>query len=623
MVERPTSNRCKLSIQKNGGLSMKSFSDLNLSSELMKSIEEQGYTAPTPIQEMALPILLGENTDFLGLAATGTGKTAAFGIPLIEKIDTSLKAVQSLILCPTRELAMQVSEQITILGKYKGVKVITVYGGASYDTQIRGLRSGAQVVVGTPGRVVDLLDRKNLNLTQIKTLILDEADEMISMGFRDELESVMKSIPEEQRNIWFFSATMDKQVSRVVDTYLKNPKQVQINRKEVLSATIKQYFYPVRESDKPEILCKLIESADEFYGIIFCQTKQMVSDLTNYLNDRGYRVDCLHGDKTQSAREQTMQSFRDRRVRILVCTDVAARGLDVKDITHVVNYSLPRELENYVHRIGRTARSGKEGTAMNLVTPSHRGLVYRIEDMTKSRMIEGKIPSRKEIGTKKVAKVLPKFNEQNFFERAQEIMGDDWKTAIATMTTEEVAARFLAMMMPDLFIDKDKPSVMKVSGESQDGRGRRGGDRGESRGGDRGGYSRGGGYGRRGGSSDRGASDRGEGRGGGYGRRDSDRGGYSSRGSNRSGDQRQEVLVGERSAERREDSRPARRPSDRFETNSDSRSEGRSEVRGKFRPSFKRAGGLDSQSGRQGDRRNDRRSDSKSDFAGSARRPQK
>lgn len=557
----------------------------------MKAIEAQGYTVPTPIQEMTLPILLGENTDFLGLAATGTGKTAAFGIPLIEKIDTTLKAVQGIILCPTRELAMQVSEQLTILGKYKGVKVITVYGGASYDTQIRGLRSGAQVVVGTPGRVVDLLDRKNLNLTQIKTLILDEADEMISMGFRDELESVMKSIPEDQRNIWFFSATMDKQVSRVVDTYLKEPQRVQINRKEVLSATIKQYFYPVRESDKPEILCKLIEAADEFYGIIFCQTKQMVSDLTNYLNDRGYRVDCLHGDKTQSAREQTMQSFRDRRVRILVCTDVAARGLDVKDITHVVNYSLPRELENYVHRIGRTARSGKEGTAMNLVTPSHRGLVYRIEDMTKSRMIEGKIPSRKEIGTKKVAKVLPKFTEQTFFDRAQEIMGDDWKTAIATMTNEEVAARFLAMMMPDLFIEKDKPSTMKVAGEAQ---GRRGGDRG----GDRGSYDRGGRRGSdRGGYSRGGGSDRG-GRGGGYSRRDSERGGERRQ-------ERQEAL-GERSFERREDSRPARRfegrsNNDRFETNSDSRSERRSDSGEKFRPPFKRAGGRDSQNGRRED----------------------
>ncbi|MBX2994992.1 MAG: DEAD/DEAH box helicase [Bdellovibrionaceae bacterium] len=433
---------------------MKSFADLNLSPELMKAVTESGYDTPTDIQAQALPILLGDATDFLGLAATGTGKTAAFSIPLLEKVDPKLRTVQGLILCPTRELALQVAGQIEKLGKYKGIRAVAVYGGASYTDQLHGLKNGASIVVGTPGRVVDHLNRGSLKLNDLKTLILDEADEMISMGFKEELERILEQVPSGKSHIWLFSATMDKQTGRMANEYLRQPQQVQINKKEMLSSKIEQIYYPVRESDKPEILCKLIEAADDFYGLIFCQTKQLVTDLNSYLVERGYKVDCLHGDKDQNARERTMQLFRDRKVKILVCTDVASRGLDVKDITHVINYSLPRELDNYVHRIGRTARSGKTGIAMNLVTPSHRRLIFQIEKLTNSAMREGKIPSRKEIGSKKIAKMLPKFSEQETFARAQEIMGDDWKTAIEGMSTEEVAARFITMLMPDLFNDR-------------------------------------------------------------------------------------------------------------------------------------------------------------------------
>jgi ATP-dependent RNA helicase DeaD len=473
---------------------MNTFEELNLSEPIKRAITELGYTSPSPIQSQALPILLGEPTDFIGQAATGTGKTAAFGIPLLEKIDAKKKAVQGLILCPTRELAMQVSGQINLLGKFKGIKTVPIYGGANYSDQIYGLRSGAQVVVGTPGRLIDHLERGTLDLSGLITVILDEADEMISMGFKEDLESILQAAPRASSQIWLFSATLSKEVRRVADTYLRNAKQVQVNRTEMLSTTVEQFYYPSRESDKPEILCKLIEAADDFYGLVFCQTKALVVDLTQYLSSRGYKVDCLHGDKTQTDRERTMQAFRDRRVSMLICTDVASRGLDVKDVTHVINYSIPRELDVYVHRIGRTARSGKSGIAMSLVTPSHRELIYKIEKMTKSRMKEGRIPSRKDIGVKKITKMLTPFQEQTYYTRAIELLGAEWQTAISTMSSSEVAGRFLALMMPDVFKEEGSQMVDSRSREREPGDRRH--ERRDDRHGDRRGYDRSGGGGR-------------------------------------------------------------------------------------------------------------------------------
>lgn len=440
---------------------MKTFEDFQLSAPILNAINELGYQKPSDIQAQAIPVLLAEPTDFIGQAATGTGKTAAFGIPLVEQIDPLKKTVQGLILCPTRELALQVSGQINLLGKFKKIKALAVYGGASYNDQVQGLRNGAQIVVGTPGRLIDHLERGTLKLQDIKTVILDEADEMISMGFKEELEKILKSVPKQKSHIWLFSATLSKEVRRVADTYLKNPKQVQINRGEMLSTTVEQLYYPTRESDKPEILCKIIEAADDFYGLVFCQTKTLVTDLTQYLSNKGYAVDCLHGDKSQTDRERTMQAFRNRRVNMLICTDVASRGLDVRDVTHVINYSIPRELDVYVHRIGRTARSGKSGIAISLVTASNRSLIGRIEQMTKSRMIEGKIPTRKDIGAKKVKKMLVQFQEQKSFPRAIEHLGTDWKTAIASMPPEEIVGRFLTLISPEVFENLERNKVVR------------------------------------------------------------------------------------------------------------------------------------------------------------------
>ncbi len=439
---------------------MKSFSELPLSPELAKAIKDVGYETPSEIQAQALPILLAEPTDFIGLAATGTGKTAAFSIPMLEQIDSELRKVQCLILCPTRELALQVSGQINLLGKYKNIQALPVYGGASYRDQLDGLRKGTPVVVGTPGRVVDHIERGTLKLENVTHIILDEADEMISMGFKEDMETILAAMPKDKTRTWLFSATMSREVRRVADEYLKKPKQVQINKTEMLAATVTQLYYMTREGNKPEVLCKMIDVAEDFYGIIFCQTKQLVADLTTYLNQRGYKVDCLHGDKDQKSRERTMQAFRDHKVKILVCTDVASRGLDVKDITHVINYSLPRELDSYVHRIGRTARSGKQGFAMSLVTPAQKTLVFRIEKMTRSRMQEGLIPTRKEVGRKRLSMVLPQFQNEMNSKFAQEILDDTWKEALEGLSKEEIAARFLAMMNPALFSDIDNKPKM-------------------------------------------------------------------------------------------------------------------------------------------------------------------
>jgi len=436
-----------------------SFDELKLSEPLARAIRELGFSTPTPIQAQALPVLLAGPVDFIGLAATGTGKTAAFGIPLLQKIDPHQKHVQAVVLCPTRELALQVSGQIGLLGKHMGVKVLPIYGGAGYAEQFEGLKRGAQIVVGTPGRIIDHIDRKSLALKDAKVVVLDEADEMISMGFKDELEKILRATPRQSSHIWLFSATMSGDVRRVADTYLRKPKLAQVNRTEMLSNTVEQVYYMVRESDKPEILCKLIEMTDDFYGLVFCQTKALVVDLTQYLVSKHFKADCLHGDKSQSERERTMRAFRDKKTNLLVCTDVASRGLDVKELTHVINYSIPRELELYVHRIGRTARSGKAGIAISLVTPAARHLVNRVEHFTKTRLKEGKLPSRRDVAARKVAAILARFVEQKHFSRAVDLLGPEWESAAGEMTLAEVIGRFVMMLAPEAFNEgeKEKP----------------------------------------------------------------------------------------------------------------------------------------------------------------------
>ncbi len=438
---------------------MDTFEELKLSEPLSRAVRELGFVTPTPIQQQALPLLLAGPTDFIGLAATGTGKTAAFGLPLLESVDPRSRHVQGLILCPTRELALQVSGQIDLLGRYKGVKALPIYGGTGYADQLAGLKRGAPIVVGTPGRVIDHIDRGALSLKDAKTVVLDEADEMLDMGFREDLEEHLAATARPTSHIWLFSATMSPEVRRVADTYLRKPKHAQVNKTEMLSGTVEQIYYVVREFEKPEVLRRLMDLTDDFYGLIFCQTKSLVMDLTQYLTEHGVQVDSLHGDKSQEERDRAMRAFRDRKTTVLVCTDVASRGLDVKDLSHVVNYSIPRELELYVHRIGRTARSGKSGVALSLVTPTHRHLINRVEHLTKTKLREGKIPGRKEVTAKKLSRLLARFQDQKGYQRAVDMLGADWEEAAGDMTLGEIVGRFLTMMAPELFEapPKEKP----------------------------------------------------------------------------------------------------------------------------------------------------------------------
>ncbi len=420
---------------------------LNVPEALQKAVAELGYETPSPIQEASLPILLTETSDFLGLAATGTGKTAAFSIPLLVKTDRSLHKTQSIILTPTRELAIQVSSQINALGKHMGIQSASVYGGTGYGDQIRALRRGVPIVVGTPGRIVDHIERGALDLSSVRQIVLDEADEMISMGFKEDLSKVLEGT--KQRTIWLFSATMSPQVRKVADTYLRTPKQAHMNKTQMLPDAVEQYYYVVPDTQKVDVLRMILELEAGFYGLIFCQTKVLVQSVTEALRDARFKVDCIHGDMDQSAREKTLLAFRAKRVSILVCTDVASRGLDVKDVTHVVNFSIPRELDAYVHRIGRTARCGTSGCAISLVSPASLYLVKRLAQMTKRPLIERSMPSTKDVARAKVAQVRAAYDEitdSAVLKRIKDCAQDVW----ADVDKELIVPRLLMLLVPDL-----------------------------------------------------------------------------------------------------------------------------------------------------------------------------
>jgi ATP-dependent RNA helicase DeaD len=432
---------------------MKNFDTFNLSPGLLRSLTELNYQQPTPIQAQTLPLLLQQKTDFLGLAATGTGKTAAFLIPALEQIQPNSSQPQVLILCPTRELALQITRQVQLLGKYKHIEGLALYGGAGYADQIRGLKSKAPIVIGTPGRVVDHLKRGTLKLHQMQTFILDEADEMISMGFQEDLSFILEQAPRNPKNgasnqIWLFSATMSPQIHLVAKKYLKNPKKVHLE--QTIPSRLEQIYYLTHEGQKNELLCRVIDTSPHFYGLVFCQTKSLVMELTEYLKHKGYPATCLHGDLDQKNRERTLQSFKNKKSTILICTDIASRGLDVLDLTHVINYSLPRELEHYIHRIGRTARSGKTGLAISFVTPSHRNLLPRIAKATGSEWTKAELPTLKDIQKGKLAQILPSCQNQEGWQRMTPLL-QEWEAWLKATPSIEVASRLLLFAFPQVF----------------------------------------------------------------------------------------------------------------------------------------------------------------------------
>ncbi len=385
------------------------FSELGLSEQTIAALEKKGFEEPTQIQKECIPLLLKEQVDVVGQAQTGTGKTAAFGLPILEIVDPDDRAVQALILAPTRELAVQVAEEIDSLKGDRHIEVAAVYGGASMELQLRKLKRGVQVVVGTPGRVLDHLDRGTLRLENLKFAVLDEADEMLDMGFIEDIEAILSKTPEDKRMLCF-SATMPDPILRLAEQFMRNYQLVRVKQDTMTSVLTDQIYFEVRESDKLEALCRIIDMEESFYGLIFCRTKVQCDEIGRRLMERGYNAEALHGDLSQKQRELILHKMKEHLISIVVATDVAARGIDIQDLTHVINYSIPQDPEAYIHRVGRTGRAGKMGTAITFITPQEFRKFTFIKRVAKTDIRKESIPEASEIIEVKRARIFNKVN---------------------------------------------------------------------------------------------------------------------------------------------------------------------------------------------------------------------
>ena len=374
---------------------MQKFEDYGLSIEVLDALEKKGFEEPSDIQKLVIPELLKERTHLIGQAQTGTGKTAAFGIPILETVDAD-KTVKALILAPTRELANQVADEIYSLKGKKDIRVLAVYGGASIENQIKKLKSGVDIVVGTPGRVMDLMRKKVLKVNNLDYFVLDEADEMLNMGFLEDIELILEQTNDEKKML-FFSATMPKAIMDIAKKFMDDYKLLKVKKQELTTDLTEQIYYEVKQEDKFEALCRVLDYTQNFYGIVFCRTKSEVDDVTNRLKARNYDAECIHGDITQGLRQKALDLFKKKVLTILVATDVAARGIDVSNLTHVINYSIPQEAESYVHRIGRTGRAGHKGIAITFVTPREARTLAQIKRVTKTEIKRESIPNVSEI----------------------------------------------------------------------------------------------------------------------------------------------------------------------------------------------------------------------------------
>lgn len=385
---------------------MKTFEELGVSPEIRKAIEEMGYESPMPVQEEVIPYLLGNGNDVVALAQTGTGKTAAFGLPLIQKIDVKQRVPQALILCPTRELCLQIAGDLTDYSKYiTDLKILPVYGGSSIESQIRSLKQGVHIIVATPGRLIDLMERKVAHLETIKDVVMDEADEMLNMGFTDSINAILEKVPQD-RNTLMFSATMSPDIARIAKTYLHDAKEITIGTKNEGSKNVNHIAYIVHAKDKYAALKRVVDFYPQIYGIIFCRTRKETQEIADKLIQDGYNADSLHGELSQAQRDLVMQKFRQRHLQLLVATDVAARGLDVNDLTHVINYGLPDDTESYTHRSGRTGRAGKTGISIAIVNLREKGRMREIERIINKKFTIGSLPSGKEICEQQLIKVI-------------------------------------------------------------------------------------------------------------------------------------------------------------------------------------------------------------------------
>ncbi len=411
---------------------MKTFEELGVSEEIRRAIEEMGYAYPMPVQEEVIPYLLENGHDIVALAQTGTGKTAAFGLPLVQKTVVEDNYPQSLVLCPTRELCLQIAGDLNDYSKYvDGLKVLPVYGGSSIESQIRSLKKGVHIIVATPGRLLDLMKRKTVLLSTVTNVVMDEADEMLNMGFSEDINAILADVPQE-RNTLLFSATMSDEIAKIAKNYLHDAKEITIGRRNEGTANVKHIVYMVHAKDKYETLKRIVDYNPKIYGIIFCRTKIETQEIADKLMQEGYNADSLHGDLSQAQRDLVMQKFRIRNLQLLVATDVAARGLDVDDLTHIINYGLPDDTESYTHRSGRTGRAGKTGTSIAIINLKEKNKVKAIEKAIGKQFEKGEIPTAWQICKKQLFKVIDdlekvKVNEEEINEFMPEIYRKlDW-----------------------------------------------------------------------------------------------------------------------------------------------------------------------------------------------------
>ncbi len=416
------------------------FKALGLSEKTLEAIAAKGFERPSPIQQLTIPVLLANSNDIIGQAQTGTGKTAAFGLPILEQATEKAGEVQALILVPTRELALQVTDELNSLKGRLNLSISAIYGGASYDEQLRRLKKGIDIVVGTPGRIQDHINRGTLNLSKIKWLILDEADEMLNMGFFEDVELILQSCNEERRML-LFSATMPRRIADLAKTHMRDVQELKVESTIMTTSLTDQIYFEVRESDKFDALTRIIDIENDFYAIIFCRTKLFVDELVNKLLERGYAADGLHGDVSQAQREKILNKFKRKAINILCATDVAARGIDVNNLTHVINYSLPQDSESYVHRIGRTGRAGKEGTAITFISNAEYRQFLAMKRFVKADIRKEEIPSVKDIITNKKENIKTELTDiiegelyEDCFDMADDILNNnEARTALAAL----------------------------------------------------------------------------------------------------------------------------------------------------------------------------------------------
>ena len=419
---------------------MNPFIELGIRHDIVNAISALGFEKPTPIQEQSVPVLLEGCNDFVGLAQTGTGKTAAFGLPLLELLDFSQKIPQALILCPTRELCLQIASD---LKKYASnlpdARVVAVYGGANISDQLRQIKRGVQIVVATPGRMLDIIGRNAIDFSQVKYVVLDEADEMLNMGFQEDIDEILSTTPEEKKT-WLFSATMPKAVRKIAKHYMTDPFELTVGAENSGNANIEHQYFVVRASDKFAAFKRIVDFHPDMFGIVFCRTKIETQEIAETLIKEGYNANALHGDLSQQQRDKVMRQYRDRSIQLLIATDVAARGIDVNDVTHVINYSLPDEIENYTHRSGRTARAGKTGTSMALITIKELGKIRQIEKVIGKKFEKVNIPSGSDIC------------EKQMLDMAEKVQSIDIKEEQITPYLQKITA---------LFEDMDKEEIIK------------------------------------------------------------------------------------------------------------------------------------------------------------------